>query len=360
MAEAVDRKSADKAPLPEDDEMECQRPGKRGSDGGSPSPRRQKPAAVSVDVETLRNLLAEQSAQLLEKVMQGQREQVEGMAADLRREMKQGNEVVANEVREQGQQLRDLQTDHRQVLQRLEKLEREGSTTASTSAEPDLEKHNKFSLIFGGWPRDTARRTVVDQLHKALQDLNLAGSTDFPGFTTGPRRAVALMQFKIRHHEQFQGMRERMANIIGTVNRGSVALKNGGKLWCSFSKTKPERDRGSHAALVRRVIRQVAAHQEGDLEAEYGTGSTWWGEYKFSSAVEAAPVRSDGTIMEFDALQPGAVCPWIDIGAVAECFQVTTKLCGRPLRRNGGTDTTAWQMRKCLTIPGMWVGSAPL
>ena len=315
---------ADSAPLPDED-MDALRPGKRGSDGGAPSPQRQRPAPLAVDVETLRGLLAEQSAQLLEKVMKGQREQVENMATELRTEMQAGHATISQEVRAQGQQLKELQGDHRQVLQRLEKLEREGSTSASTVAEPDLEKH-KYTLIFGGWPRDTARRTVVDELHQALRDLNLAGFTDFPGFTTGPRRAVALMQFKIRHHEQYQGMRERMASIIGGITRGVVQLKKGGKLWCSYSKTKQERDRGSHAALVRRVVRQVAAHQEGDLEAEYGSGSTWWGEFKFSSAVEAAPVRSDNTIMEFDALQHGAACPWIDVGAMSKCFQVPDKL----------------------------------
>ena len=43
---------------------------KRVTEGGSPSPRRQKGSdSVAVDVETLRTLLAEQSAALLARVM---------------------------------------------------------------------------------------------------------------------------------------------------------------------------------------------------------------------------------------------------------------------------------------------------
>ena len=68
---------------------------------------------------------------------------------------------------------------------------------------------------------------MVEQLHKALQDLVLSGYTDYPGFTTGPRRALALMQFRVRQHEDQQGMRERMGQIIGTVNRSALPLRDG-------------------------------------------------------------------------------------------------------------------------------------
>ena len=321
----VDVEQAGKHKGSDDAEMHAgtdKRPAKRGLESGSPSPTRQRPSSVTVDVETLRSLLAEQSASLLDKVMQGQREQIEAVSKELRQEIRQTEDTVKQELREQAKGLQELRSSHDDVLQRLQKLEQTNSSGSSTTMEPvNLERH-KFTLIFGGWSKETPRRTVVDQLHKALQELELTGSTDHPGFTTGPRRALALMQFRTRSQEGFQGMRERMAHIMGTINRSTVIVRGGGKLWCGFSKSKQERDRGSHAALVRRVVRMLAPAAEAELECEYGTGSTWLSEYKFSSAA----VHPDGVdkagLMEFEPQVHGMVAPWIDVQAMARCLQV--------------------------------------
>ena len=153
---------ADSAPLPDED-MDALRPGKRGSDGGAPSPQRQRPAPLAVDVETLRGLLAEQSAQLLEKVMKGQREQVENMATELRTEMQAGHETISQEVRAQGQQLKELQGDHRQVLQRLEKLEREGSTEGLSWT--NFIKRYEISILRGSRTFRGSPPVPEEQLH---------------------------------------------------------------------------------------------------------------------------------------------------------------------------------------------------
>ena len=309
----------------EDEEMQAsadKRPAKRGLESGSPSPTRQRPSSVTVDAETLRSLLAEQSASLLEKVMQGQREQIEAVRTDLRQEIRQTEDAVKQELREQSKGLQELRSGHKDVLARVQKLEQANSSGSSTTMEPvNLERH-KFTLIFGGWSRETPRHTVVDQLHKALQELDLTGSTDHPGFTTGPRRALALMQFRTRSQEGFQGMRESMAHIMGTINRSTVIVSGGGKLWCGFSKSKQERDRGSHAALIRRVVRSLAPAAEPDLECEYGTGSTWLSEFKFSSAVVQPDGINKASLIEFEPQVHGMVAPWIDVQAMAKCLAV--------------------------------------
>ena len=303
-------------PLPDDDMSEVKQTGKRVSDGGSPSPTRQRAdAQVAVDVETLRGLLAEQSAALLAQVMKGQREQLATVTIELRQEMKDGHASLKAEmqqdVREQSEAIRSLQTDQKHILLRLQKLENGTSSGTSTIEPVNLERH-RFTLVFGGWSKDTARQTITTQLHQALQDLNLAQLTDFPGFTTGPRRSIALMQFRVRSpHEDFQSMRERMQQIVGKISRSAITVKGGSKLWCGFSKSKADRDRGSHAALVRRTVRALDSLREPDLEVEYGSGSTWLGDFKFSSASLTPDGIERSRLLEFDPLCPGGVHPWI-------------------------------------------------
>ena len=312
-------------PLPED-MADLKAAGKRCSDGGSPSPTRQRAdTKVSLDIETLRGLLAEQSATLLDNVMQAQKDQMSAMASELRQEMKSHNEALRSDIRKetssQAAVIQELKTNQQDVLARLQKLEN-GSPGASTMEPINLERH-RFTLIFGGWSKDTARNTITSQLHQALQDQNLTQCTDNPGFTTGPRRSVALMQFRIRApHEDYQGMRERMQQIVGKISRTTTIVKGGSKLWCGFSKSKADRDRGSHAALIRRTVRAIAPDREPDLETEYGSGSTWLGDFKFSSASVPADGLDRSKILEYDPLCPGGPHPWVDLGAMAECLEV--------------------------------------
>ena len=306
--------------------VDVQLAGKRLSEGGSPSPTKQRAAGqVTVDVETLRGLLAEQSASLLDQVMRGQKEQLTAVTKELRQEMQDGQVALKTElqqeIRGQSAAVQTLQADQKDILARLQKLENGTSSGTSTIEPVNLERH-RFTLIFGGWSKDTARHTITSQLHQALQDMNLAQFTDFPGFTTGPRRSVALMQFRIRSpQEDYHAMRERMQQIVGKISRTTFSVKGGSKLWCGFSKPKADRDRGSHAALVRRTVRALDHQREPELETEYGSGSTWLGDYKFSSASVTPDGIARTSLMEFDPLVPGGVCPWIDVGAMAECFQ---------------------------------------
>ena len=338
MAGKVVHLDASEVPLPTDEAMSAKSHGKRLAEGGTPSPTRQRGAgdSVTVDVETLRGLLAEQTATLMDRVMQGQKEQLASLATELRTEFRQGEEEVKQEVKIQRQSIQELQQDNKHMAARIAKLEQhQGSSSGASTAEPiSLERH-RFTLIFGGWSKDTSRQTITSQLHKALQELNLASATDFPGFTTGPRRSVALMQFRIRSpHEDYQGMRDRMQMVSGGINRSTVIVKGGGKMWSGFSKPKPERDRGAHAALVRRCVRALDPAREGELEAEYGSGSTWLSDFKFSSGSTMAEGDDKTHLMELDPLVPGGIHPWIDVGAMAECFRVKEQKIREVIKEN--------------------------
>ena len=58
-----------------------------------------------------------------------------------------------------------------------------------------------------------------------------------------------------------------MQVIIAAVSQSTVLVKGGAKLWSGYSKSRSERERGEHAALVRRVVRTLNAPRESDLEA---------------------------------------------------------------------------------------------
>ena len=292
------------------------------------SPSKQRAAQVTVDIETLRGLLAEQSAALLDKVMLGQRRQMQDLAGELRGEIKQSEDSVRADVRAQAGELAEMKQEQSSMAMRLQKLEAQGSgSTASMSTVMDsttAERH-RFTLIFGGWPRDSQRKVICDQLHQSLIDLGVARLTDNPAFCTGPRRSMSLLQFKIRSpQEDFAGMRDRMSRVVNAVNQGNITLRGGKKLWSGYSKPRHERERGAHGALLRRVLRCLDSTQEEFLEVEYATGSGWLHDSKLASAVTDPDNSVDGKheFVRFDALTPGGVSPWIDATALARELKV--------------------------------------
>ena len=326
---------------------------KRAADDMPTSPARQRVAPGVVDVATLKNLLAEQSANFLEQ----QRATMSEMMRSLREELRQGDEAILAEVRAQQREIEEVRSGQATTVARLEKLEQAaphgvsqeildrlqvletkgGSSTVSTFEPSGTERH-RFTLIFGGWPRDSPRKTVLSELHEGLRRHHLAKETDFPGFCTGPRKSLALMSFRIREHEDYQGMRDRMARVVSGVASGAIMLAGGGKMWSGFSKPRAERLRGSHAALIRRVVRALGSDKEPELEAEYSTGSTWLGVHKLSSASVPPDGLQPDEVMEMDPPLPGAPKPWTNLGAMAECLgvdrQTVKEEIGRQMRMN--------------------------
>ena len=316
-----------KVPLPEEgDDVDAARSrgaGKRaGSDGPAGSPVRQRVSSVTVDVETLRALLAEQSASLIDKVMAGQQAQLEAVATSIRAEVKESQGTIMEEVRAQGDQIKGVQLEQQSMMERLRKLEIGASTSGSSTAEPVNVERHKYTLVYGGWARDTPKRIIIEQLHSALKELGVAAHTDNPCFTTGPRRTMCLQQFRLRSGESFQDMRERMQAIISAVSQSTVLVKGGGMLWAGYSKSRPERERGAHAALIRRVVRSLNATRETDLEVEYGSGTTWMDEFKLSSAAVPAEDVPQEQLITLDPQTTGSIRPWIDAGAIAKCAGV--------------------------------------
>ena len=311
---------------------------KRPAETPPMSPVRQRTGAATVDLEMLKQLLADQSAMILEQ----QRTNMTDMLRGLRDEIKEGDSKLLAEIQTQKKDIGDLKAraegvDDRlrrleqagekgtspDILDRIQKLETAGGSSMASTGEPAGAERHRFTLIFGGWKKDSPRKLIVEELHAGLQQAQLSHLTDYPGFTTGPRKSLALMQFRVRKHEDMMGMRDRMQRIISTLGNAGVQLRQAGKLWASFSRPKAERDRGSHAAMIRRVVRSLRPEKEELLEAEYSTGSTWVDSYKLSSASVPPGGLDPGDIQEFDAPTSGATRPWINVAAMAECLGVT-------------------------------------
>ena len=284
---------------------------------------------MAVDIDTLRALLAEQSASLLDKVMVGQQRQMEQLAGQLRTEIKTSETAVKEELQAQAGDIKSVKREQADLSLRLQKLEAQGPTGSIASASTAVmdasnSDRHRFTLVFGGWPKDSSRKTITDQAHKALQEVGVSSLTDYPTFCTGPRRSMCLLQFRVRSPaEDFAGMRDRMGKVMTTVNQHNVILRGGKKMWCGYSKPKHERDRGAHGALLRRTVRALAPDQEELLEIEYATGSGWILDHKLSSAVMEPDDPGDREYLRFDALVPGGALPWFDVTALGECLSVS-------------------------------------
>ena len=291
-----------------------------GADPGSPA-RRQRSQHVLVDLAALKALMAEQSETLLAQQRQGMQE----MIAELRGEVAKGDEEIHRKLESQGEQLKELTNDKDEILKRLRALECRGpgsaGSTASGGEAPGLDRY-KSTLIFGGWNRETPKKQITDEAHKVLGDLNLAQLTDFPTWTTGPRRSMCLLNFLVRRDEGFQGMRGRMQQVLDGVMSAGITLSSGKKLWCSHSRPREERLRGDHAALVRRTVRALRPEKEAELDIEYSSGSSWLQEFKLSSA-SVPPEGKEKCTMYVAEGQPNG--PWIDVTSLAHCLGKTEK-----------------------------------
>ena len=77
------------------------------------------------------------------------------------------------------------------------------------------EDRRKSTLVVGGWPKDSRRKSILKDLHDALKALDLERYLDDSGFCTGPRRSVALLPMPQRSGESAQDHRK---HVQGSAN----------------------------------------------------------------------------------------------------------------------------------------------
>ncbi|CAE7462659.1 unnamed protein product [Symbiodinium necroappetens] len=271
-------------PVPNDNFDE---PGPEGR--GSPKRARgagtgvKMPAPEGVTLEAIQQLLAQQSA----TIMEAQRATLTQLEA--RQDAKlQGLE---KRIVDQSHVSHNLHTAIKDLEDRMARVESSGKQASSSA------------------PQDPRRLTLV---------FGIGQQFDSAPFTTGPRRSVALCNFQPRERESASDTRSRMMTIINAVNAAQAHLVGGEKpLWCSFSRTPEERGRASIPGFVKKVVMTHKPGAKDDLDLEYSSGMSWMDEAQLSG-VGAAP-STEGVVKVDTKAGPG----WIDLKSLASKAGVT-------------------------------------
>ena len=250
---------------------------KRGGSGVHSSPPKSRRGDEVVFPESmLRSLLADTQAAILK----AQDATIKTAMSQLEHRQESRFQDLEKSV-EAGTKRQDVVEAALHELQaRLAKVE-EGSTTASTNGQNKGvdEQRRKLTLILGGFPRDSRRKQVVDTIAKLLRKHKLRDLCDEEPFTTGPRRSVALLPFRVRNGEGPSDARARMHRVLGVLSKAREALEGSDRvLWVGVSKTKEERARSTHCTFVRSLVRQLQPASLDLLEHDYQEGTTWIGD----------------------------------------------------------------------------------
>ena len=200
---------------------------------------RQVRPAEQLDVNTLRGLLADQAASINETqraaiadAMSGLRKDLEKHRAEIKQEMAHTNSKV--------QSLEDSVLALQGRVQQLEAKGAESGAAAGASGDGADSDRHKFTLVYGGWERDTPRKQLLQQLGEVLDRLELRPLLDTEPFCTGPRRSVALQGFVIRERETYVGMRNRMSVVVAALSNSEAKLGDSGtKIWDSKTQRRP-------------------------------------------------------------------------------------------------------------------------
>ena len=274
-----------------EDEVDTRRTQRGVHDGRSPQKRSMtedkqssSDGTVTLSMEALRSLFAQQAAIISET----QRTTLNEVVASLRHDLEGHRAEVRQEVQLAVQKVEGVDARLEQLMQRvdkLEKFEKSGVQKANEGASDDS-KH-LCTLIYGGWPPESARKDILGQLDETLQKLRLKDLCDNTPFTTGPRKSMALQSFAQRKNESFSGMRARMQTIVSTISNTEGRVGTEGRvMFAMFSKPKEVRERGDHSAWVRRALGGLHPDQERHLEVEYNSGGAWLHRKKIASALD--------------------------------------------------------------------------
>ena len=278
-------------------------------------------STVTLDVESLRGLLREQSDDLLGR----QREQLDAAIGDLESRTLARVDAVQDQV----QGLAGRQTDLEAKVESLEKglteladLVRKGPMQSGPSTQDGLDEKRKTTLVVGGWPRDTKRRLILHDLQEAIQALQLGHVITEQPFVTGPRRSVALVPMPRGQGESDQQHRDRMFGVVQKFAGSEVLTKDGARLWCSFSKTQAQRLISGHAALIKRVV-ATSGQATDELDFEWKTGTAWSDGGMVGSACLPVPPGTD--MRKVVVFEETTNKHWVNLGLLSQLTQQSLK-----------------------------------
>ena len=295
-------------------------PGKKRGGGVRPGPVEPQPKkektvgdTVTLEVAKIRDLLVEQSKELLE----AQKTQLDTAMKDMEGRFDVRVSHVEGQVATLTGQNAALETKVGELEQALQELAGAVKAGAHKPAGGNLDSdRRRATLVIGGWPRDSRRQTILKELGEAFRKLNLQDQVDEAPFCTGPRRSIALMPVNLRTNETEAEKRARMFKFVSAFASNEILSGSGTKLWCSFSKTPEERSVAAHAALIKRVVASFdSTLAQESLDFEYKTGTAWGPEYMLGSANLPIPPKHDHKGIDYEGEAPFR--RWIDVGLIA-------------------------------------------
>ena len=230
---------------------------------------------VMLEMDTLRNLLQEQSQGLL----QSHQRQLDQAVDRMEKRQEDMFRTMTGRLDEAATKMEQMESVVEALSKRVHVLEnaKENSTKASS------ETSSRMTLVFGGWPRESRRQDILSDLQRALRETRAETFLDDDPFTTGARRSIALANFYARGGEDMGLVKRRMHNVISAFNKTEPKTTAGARIWTSFSKTQQERRKGAHATWIKRILRALNVDEaHAAIDVEHSTGSSWLGGTKVS------------------------------------------------------------------------------
>ena len=272
---------------------------------------------ISLDVSRLRELLHEQSEDLLQRQKSMFDEAMSEMEARTEKRVGAVEATVAT-LTGQNEVLEGKVASLEKALQELTILVQKQGTVERVS--PDESDRRRGTLIFGGWPKDSRRADILKEVADAIRGLGLTNEHDEQPFTTGPRRSVALLPMPCRSGESEQLRRARMYKFVQGFATATILSKFGGKLWCNFSKTQEERKVARHASWVKRAGAAFSEEKARDLlDVDYRTGTVWRPQKMIASA--KTPLPADQESRHVWKISDDGMEMWVDMEEAGKLFE---------------------------------------
>ena len=167
----------------------------------SPTRHRAEPRAGGIILEDIRGLLVEQTRLLQESNQQDLMDLKTATFKEL------GN--MKKDMRRQSDHIDQLRDAHDRMEERLVALEEKGSDQHLASSTAASEPVRPNLLIISGWPQDTKRETLLQELGDCLVQVGLENAFE-DTFCTGPRRGFAMTFLATDPHESGAQLRRRL------------------------------------------------------------------------------------------------------------------------------------------------------
>ena len=269
---------------------------RRGGEGADVVP--------ALDLAQMERLLEAHST----RILKAQKDNLEGMMSIFEQQTAEKLSHIEAKAEQADQRSQNVEA-------RLEQMQSQLNDLLKTKPATQPEVDRRYTLVFGGWQRDTRRQVILQQLKEGLERLDLVQYMDSEAFCTGPRRSTALAVFYPREKESEYMVRRRMHQVIMGLAKTHVAIPEGRRLFATYSKSRAERAIAGHAGWLKRTLTAMGAEYAGLLDLEYATGTCWVGTSIVASATRPSEPGVDERHLIRDEVEGNKV--WVNVVALA-------------------------------------------